>query len=230
MQTEDYYNKEETSSKVSFFKKYKRSILFTYLLLLLFSIYKIIEIEYINEKVDIEKINTNYIVDNFEENMKLEKVAIQYFDEKNFSEALKLFTQLSNKNMTISIYYLGLIYEKGYGVDIDLQRAAILYKRSTLQGFYSPLVRLRNLIIKDENILNDGTPLSKALRNVTLDWNKENILELLKFYDTKNITTISNDFHYEFGKGCFIDLMNNPQRLDPVIKEIETFDNQINIK
>lgn len=230
MQTENYYNKEETSSKVSFFKKYKRSILFTYLLLLLFSIYKIIEIEYINEKVDIEKINTNYIVDNFEENMKLEKVAIQYFDEKNFSEALKLFTQLSNKNMTISIYYLGLIYEKGYGVDIDLQRAAILYKRSTLQGLYSPLVRLRNLIIKDENILNDGTPLSKALRNVTLDWNKENILELLKFYDTKNITTISNDFHYEFGKGCFIDLMNNPQRLDPVIKEIETFDNQINIK
>ena len=72
--------------------------------------------------------------------------------------------------------------------------------------------------------------MSKALRNVTLDWNKENILELLKFYDTKNITTISNDFHYEFGKGCFIDLMNNPQRLDPVIKEIETFDNQINIK
>lgn len=58
------------------------------------------------------------------------------------------------------------MYEKGYGVTKDLNRAIILYKKSALNGFYAPLIRLRNLILKDNNLLNDGTALSKTVRNV----------------------------------------------------------------
>lgn len=127
--------------------------------------------------------------------------------------------------MTISTYYLGLMYEKGYGVNVDINRAVILYKKSTLEGFYSPLIRLRNLILKDDNILNDGIPLSKALKNVALEPNEKNIKELLKFYDSKNIPTISNDFYYEFGRVCFNSLINNSAIFDKVIKEVANFDN-----
>lgn len=195
---------EKIREKKSFFIRYK--IIEIICLLVILSIaYKLLEPEYKDLKIYAERINTNYIIDNLEENKKLQNQAIQYFNDKNYSESLKLFTKLSTmNNMTISTYYLGLMYEKGYGVNVDINRAVILYKKSTLEGFYSPLIRLRNLILKDDNILNDGIPLSKALKNLALNPDEKNITELLKFYDSKNIPTISNDFYYEFGKNSFI--------------------------
>ena len=146
--------------------------------------------------------------------------------------------------MTISIYYLGLMYEKGYGVDIDIKRASILYKRSALQGFMVPLIRLRNLILKDNDILNDGTKLSKALRNVALNFDPEKndmfnieqdknvkiLTELVKFYNSKNIVTITNDYFYDIGKKNFMDLYFYPEKFNKAIKEVEAFDNQENIE
>lgn len=227
MKIQEQQNKE-TVEKESFFIKYKIIEIVCFLVILSLA-YKILEPEYKNFKLYVEEINANYIIDNLEENKKLQEEAIKYFNDKNYSESLKLFTKLSYmNNMTISTYYLGLMYEKGYGVNIDINRAVILYKKSTLDGFYSPLVRLRNLILIDNSILNDGIPLSKALRNVALNPNERNITELLKFYDSKNIPTISNDFYYEFGKNSFISLINNPNIFNKVIREVENFD--VNIK
>lgn len=216
---------EKIREKKSFFIRYK--IIEIICLLVILSIaYKLLEPEYKDLKIYAERINTNYIIDNLEENKKLQNQAIQYFNDKNYSESLKLFTKLSTmNNMTISTYYLGLMYEKGYGVNVDINRAVILYKKSTLEGFYSPLIRLRNLILKDDNILNDGIPLSKALKNLALNPDEKNITELLKFYDSKNIPTISNDFYYEFGKNSFISLIGNSNILNKVINEVENFDN-----
>ena len=185
---------EKIIEKESFFSRYK--IIEIICLLVIFSIaYKLLEPEYKNFKLNIEKVDTDFTIKSINENKKLQDEAIKYFDDKNYEEALKLFTKLSTmNNMTISTYYLGLMYEKGFGVNVDINRAVILYKRSTLQGFYTPLIRLRNLILKDNSILNDGMPLSKALKNVALNPNEKNIKELLKFYDSKNIPTISNDF------------------------------------
>lgn len=216
---------EKIIEKESFFSRYK--IIEIICLLVIFSIaYKLLEPEYKNFKLNIEKVDTDFTIKSINENKKLQDEAIKYFDDKNYEEALKLFTKLSTmNNMTISTYYLGLMYEKGFGVNVDINRAVILYKRSTLQGFYTPLIRLRNLILKDNSILNDGMPLSKALKNVALNPNEKNIKELLKFYDSKNIPTISNDFYYEFGRVCFNSLINNPAIFDKVIKEVANFDN-----
>lgn len=216
---------EKIIEKESFFSRYK--IIEIICLLVIFSIaYKLLEPEYKNFKLNIEKVDTDFTIKSINENKKLQDEAIKYFDDKNYEEALKLFTKLSTmNNMTISTYYLGLMYEKGFGVNVDINRAVILYKRSTLQGFYNPLIRLRNLILKDNSILNDGMPLSKALKNVALNPNEKNIKELLKFYDSKNIPTISNDFYYEFGRVCFNSLINNPAIFDKVIKEVANFDN-----
>ena len=158
-------------------------------------------------------------------NFELQEKAISLFNDKNYSESLKLFTKLSNQNMPISTYYIGLMYEKGYGVNIDINKASVLYKESTLGGFYTPLIRVRNLILKDSNILNDGTSLSKAFKDVALEPNEKNIMKLVEFYDSREIPTLSDDFSYEFGKKCFISLINNPAIFDKVIKEVKNFDN-----
>lgn len=195
-------------------KKYKKVLIIFYFLLLAFSIYKVVEIEYSNKKNEIEKVKVNQFFDDYKANSLDEDLAIQYFKNKDYSKALEVFTDLSNKNMTVSIYYIGLMYEKGYGVDVDIKKASILYKRSALQGFILPLIRLRNLILKDNDILNDGTKLSKALRNFVLNFNPEQevvynvekdknlklLTELINFYHSKNIVTITNDYFYEVGK------------------------------
>lgn len=215
----------ETAEKEIFLIRHKKIILIIYFSILFFTVYKVADIEYTNFKIDAEVINTNYVLDNYKKNSELENEAIKYFVNKDYSNALELFTKLSNQNMSISTCYLGIIYEKGYGVTKDLNRAAILYKKSTLEGFYTPLVRLRNLILKDNNILNDGTILSKAVKNVALEPTEKNIKKLLEFYDFKNIPTITSDFYYEFGKKSFISLINNPSIFDTVIKEVKEFDN-----
>ena len=51
------------------------------------------------------------------------------------------------------------------------------------------------------------------------------MLEFLKFYDSKNIPTITNDFYYEFGKNSFISLIGNLNILNKVINEVKNFDN-----
>lgn len=235
-------NKE--NSLFTNFQKYKKVLIIFYFLLLVFSIYKVVDIEYTNEKIEIEQEKVNQFFDNYNANALDEDLAIQCFKDKNYSKALEVFTDLSNKNMTISIYYLGLMYEKGYGVDIDIKRASILYKRSALQGFMVPLIRLRNLILKDNDILNDGTELSKALKNVVLNFNPEQeivydseknknlklLTELINFYHSKNIVTITNDYFYEVGKKNIMDLLFYPEIFNKAIKEVEAFDNQENIE
>lgn len=225
-------------------KKYKKVLIIFYFLLLAFSIYKVVEIEYSNKKNEIEKVKVNQFFDNYKANSLDEDLAIQYFKNKDYSKALEVFTDLSNKNMTVSIYYLGLMYEKGYGVDVDIKKASILYKRSALQGFIVPLIRLRNLILKDNDILNDGTELSKALKNLVLNFNPEQemiydfeknknlklIAELVKFYNSKNIVTITNDYFYEVGEKNIMDLYFYPEIFKKAIKEVEEFDNQENLE
>ena len=225
-------------------QKYKKVLIVFYFLLLAFSIYKVVDIEYSNKKNEIEKVKKEQFFADYKANSLDEGLAIQYFKDKDYSKALEVFTDLSNKNMTISIYYLGLMYEKGYGVDVDIKKASILYKRSALQGFILPLIRLRNLILKDNDILNDGTKLSKALRNVALNFDPEKndmfnieqdknvkiLTELVKFYNSKNIVTITNDYFYEVGKKNFMDLYFYPEKFNKAIKEVEAFDNQENIE
>lgn len=113
-------NKE--NSLFTNFQKYKKVLIIFYFLLLVFSIYKVVDIEYTNEKIEIEQEKVNQFFDNYNANVLDEDLAIQYFKDKNYSKALVIFTDLSNKNMTISIYLSGLLYEKGYGVDIDIKR------------------------------------------------------------------------------------------------------------
>lgn len=192
---------------------YKSVVIILSFSLLIFTIFKVIETENQNNIMEIRKQNTDYFLKNYDKYNAIETIAINYFNDKNYPKALELFTELANKEMTQSLYFLGLIYENGFGVKKDIRKAAILYKQSALQGFYTPLMKLRNLINKNKNILNDDTPLSKAFNKVVLEPNENNIKNLLKFYEHKEIPCISNDFHYEFGKNSFISLLDNPQIL-----------------
>lgn len=228
MEIQELQTKEIVDKEI-FLIRHKKIILIIYFSVLFFVIYKVVSIEYKNSKIDMERSNAIYVLENYNKNKELQNEAIKYFFYKDHSNALNLFTKLSNQNFGVSSYYLGIIYENGYGVTKDLNRATILYKKSALNGFYAPLVRLRNLILKDNNILNDGTALSKAVRNVALEPNEKNIKKLLEFYDLKNIPTITRDSDYEFYKYYFIKLLENPSIFDTVIKEVEEFDNIMNI-
>jgi len=57
--------------------------------------------------------------------------AIEEFDKKNYREAYKLFIKENFNENPISFYYLGIMNEKGLGIEIDTQKAVELYERGS---------------------------------------------------------------------------------------------------
>ena len=64
-------------------KKYKKVLIVFYFLLLAFSIYKVVDIEYSNKKNEIEKAKVDQFFDNYKANSLDEGLAIQYFKDKD---------------------------------------------------------------------------------------------------------------------------------------------------
>ncbi len=62
------------------------------------------------------------------------KIALSYFREKRYSEAIKSFIQLAKNGNSQATFILGSIYEDGEGVDTNIEKAKYWYKRGAEQG------------------------------------------------------------------------------------------------
>ena len=62
------------------------------------------------------------------------KDGARYFEEKNYSKALKIFKPLAEKDDKYAQYFLGHMYAEGKGVEKDCKKAVELYQKSANQG------------------------------------------------------------------------------------------------
>ena len=60
-----------------------------------------------------------------------------YYKKKDYTSALIYFKKAANFNNPKALYYLGLIYNMGYGVPIDYNKALDYYDRSSKLGYVS---------------------------------------------------------------------------------------------
>ncbi|MRJ01815.1 MAG: sel1 repeat family protein [Epsilonproteobacteria bacterium] len=60
--------------------------------------------------------------------------AVELFEEERYGEAYPLFLQLARQGDSEAMYYLGLMYSEGWGVDKDLNEAIQWWKRADRRG------------------------------------------------------------------------------------------------
>ena len=91
---------------------------------------------------------------------------IKAYEQKKYDKALEEFTYLADENNNIATYYLGLMYENGYGVEKSVPTAAQFYLDSFNAGNTTAASRLGRFLIegKDELEANieDGLNLLKT--------------------------------------------------------------------
>ena len=62
------------------------------------------------------------------------KSAIEHFDNDRYEEALPLFEKLAREGDAEAMYYLGIMYYEGWGVDKDLDKAVEWWKKANRRG------------------------------------------------------------------------------------------------
>ena len=62
------------------------------------------------------------------------KTAIEHFENDRFLEALPLFEELAREGNAEAMYYLGMMYYEGWGVDKDLDKAVEWWKKADRRG------------------------------------------------------------------------------------------------
>ncbi len=69
---------------------------------------------------------------------------------QDFKDARKWFKKRSEKNDIEAMYYLGVIYENGYGLkEKDLEKAKDLFARSALQGYEPSIEKMAHYKLQD---------------------------------------------------------------------------------
>ncbi len=84
-----------------------------------------------------------------------EKVGTAYMKgtnglEKNLNEALKYFELAANNGSAMANYQLGKAYEKGNGVNLDIEKAKEYYKKSADNGYINAVNTLKQLENKSQ--------------------------------------------------------------------------------
>ncbi len=62
------------------------------------------------------------------------KTAMEHFENDRYEEALPLFEKLAREGNAEAMYYLGMMYYEGWGVDKDLDKAIEWWKRANRRG------------------------------------------------------------------------------------------------
>ncbi len=62
------------------------------------------------------------------------KTAIEHFEKDRYEEALPLFEELAREGNAEAMYYLGMMYYEGWGVDKDLDKAVEWWKKADRRG------------------------------------------------------------------------------------------------
>lgn len=114
------------------------------------------------------------------------KVGDRFFEEGNYPSAIERYQKAANDGSNEASYKLGNIYEKGFGVCIDLQRAYNYYINAGEKG-KADAERVKNLI--------EGKNVHRTRR-----WEKDNQIseddsKVFKIYDGSNLVgQLSSDF------------------------------------
>jgi len=58
------------------------------------------------------------------------KEAIEHFENDRFAEALPIFTKLAREGNDVAMYYLGVMYYEGWGVEKSEEEAIKWWKRA----------------------------------------------------------------------------------------------------
>ncbi|WP_281951257.1 tetratricopeptide repeat protein [Nitrosophilus kaiyonis] len=62
------------------------------------------------------------------------KEAIEYFENDEYEKALPLFKSLAKDGNSEAMYYIGMMYYEGWGVEKDLDEAINWWKRANRKG------------------------------------------------------------------------------------------------
>ena len=62
------------------------------------------------------------------------KTAIEHFENDRYEEVLPLFDELAREGNAEAMYYLGMMYYEGWGVDKDLDKAVEWWKKADRRG------------------------------------------------------------------------------------------------
>ena len=91
-----------------------------------------------------------------------EKVGTAYMKgtngtEKNLFEALKYFELAANNGSAMANYQMGKAYEKGNGVNCDIEKAKKYYKKSADMGYINAVNTLKQLDNKEQSTAQSET-------------------------------------------------------------------------
>jgi TPR repeat protein len=64
----------------------------------------------------------------------MRKEAMELFEQNRFEEALPIFKELARKGDAEAMYYLGMMYYEGWGVERDEKQAVEWWKRADRRG------------------------------------------------------------------------------------------------
>ncbi|KAI8886565.1 HCP-like protein [Backusella circina FSU 941] len=111
--------------------------------------------------------------------------------QQSYPDAIKYYQKAANSGITQSMYQLGLLYEKGKGVPVDLVYAKKLYEKASQSDHADSSYRLARL---HYNEMVYGTSLSKAFDYYTCAANGGNIFaeEILNLEVENNSHDLSN--------------------------------------
>ncbi len=98
--------------------------------------------------------------------------ALGYYKEKIYSEAFKWFKKSSDQGNNNSLYYLGMMYQKGEGIDRNIEEAKNLYQKSSLGGCVEAQIALEEL---ENNLKNNNITNNRQDNPKTQQVNKESI-------------------------------------------------------
>lgn len=75
--------------------------------------------------------------------------------DENYAQALAAYQRAADKGNVIAAYNLGLIYERGEGCPVDLEKAQALYIQAAGKGYTQAMVQLAGIYLVAEGKLND---------------------------------------------------------------------------
>ncbi len=82
----------------------------------------------------------------------IHNMALSYYEEGAYITALSWFQKGADKNYSTSIYYLGFIYENGYGVTADYTKATTYYQKGSEAGSYDAMAALGILYFNGKGV------------------------------------------------------------------------------
>ncbi|KAG8191959.1 hypothetical protein JTE90_002233 [Oedothorax gibbosus] len=98
-------------------------------------------------------------------------MGIEFLEEKNWSEAFKVFENLAKKNVLDGKYYLGICYANGWGVNQDEKLAAEIFSQAAALGHSKSILKLSKCYEDGFGNCEPDLDFAEALCQILVDQN-----------------------------------------------------------